>query len=287
MAIQPGRYRIPELALRAKVTRTTVDKWQERYELEKVLVEHEGREVAAYVLDEEKLAKILKDYPALDNGVDDPNTSRVSMGYHSNDNRDSIELNSKIEVLTTQCEDLKVRMQQLQDENQQLKQIVESVRSENVQEKIKSAKLEKDVERLEALNSQLDIRLTEKDDRIENLKDHIESEKSRAESFNNQIRGLNDKLQVVRGNDSAEDMERWMQAAYEKQKQEIAQILADAMYQRGSDSERQQTDAEQLRQENERLQKQAIEAEQKLQEAERVIEQSKKTGLLGRIFGKK
>jgi DNA-binding transcriptional MerR regulator len=84
MPLQPGTYRITELASLAGVTRTTVDKWELRYSLQKTLVEHDNREVAAYILTAENIERLSREYPSISNGVDTGSSTQsqpLSQGY--------------------------------------------------------------------------------------------------------------------------------------------------------------------------------------------------------------
>jgi uncharacterized protein (DUF3084 family) len=116
MSLQPGPYRIGELVSMAKVTRTTVDKWEERYSLEKTFVEYEKRDVAAYVLTEESIARILKDYPSIEKGVETDQHKGLNTGTQPGETSDSRGLKTQVDQLTTQVNSLIEELKTVRDE---------------------------------------------------------------------------------------------------------------------------------------------------------------------------
>ena len=216
----PGEYSFTELGDAFRVSRKTAEAYKDRFKLQYTEVMRNNRPVHGVILTEEDINIIITSTT--------PSMPKFSVPEGRVEPSEGV-VESRRMVEEEVLEGYRNRIEEIQTENSHLKESIDSFRSENMEEKIKSAKLEKDVEKLEALNSQFDIRLREKDQIIETLRAHIESEKSRADSFNNQIRGLNDKLQTTRNSTSNEDIERWMQAAYEKQKHEISQMLTQKL----------------------------------------------------------
>lgn len=216
----PGEYSFTELGEAFRVSRKTAEAYKDRFKLQYKEVIRNNRPVHGVILTSEDINTIISSIT--------PSTPKFSIPEDKPEPTEGV-METRRMVEEEVLEGYRNRIEEIQSDNSQLKELIDSIRSENMNEKIKSAKLEKDVEKLEALNAQLNLRLAEKDQIIETLRAHIESEKSRADSFNNQIRGLNDKLQATRNNSSAEDIERWMQAAYEKQKYEISQMLAQKL----------------------------------------------------------
>jgi hypothetical protein len=141
MPLQPGTYRITELASLANVTRTTVDKWELRYSLQKTLVEHDNREVGAYVLTSENIERLSREYPCLNNGVDTGlsiQSQPLSQGYQLVQ-----------EYQSDQIEELKAR-------NIALEKELEASRSKLSSVEIKCS-------RLEGLLENHNLRLADKD----------------------------------------------------------------------------------------------------------------------------
>ncbi len=216
----PGEYSFTELGETFNVSRKTAEAYKDRFKLEYKELVRNNRSVHGVVLTEDDIEKILSSITPSGQKFLLPEVRVESSGVIPEPRRMVEE-----ELL----DEYRNRLEDIQNENSQLMARLDSFKDENMNEKIKSARLEKDIEKLEALNSQLNIRLEEKDGVIETLRAHIDSEKNRADSFNNQIRGLNDKIQTMRTGTSPADLELWMQSAYEKQKQEVAQMMSQKL----------------------------------------------------------
>lgn len=216
----PGEYSFTELGEIFNVSRKTAEAYKDRFKLEYKELVRNNRSVHGVILTTDDIEKILSSIT--------PSGQRFSLPEVRVDSTEPLSESRRM-AEEQLLDGYRNRLEEIQNENTQLTARFDALKDENMDEKIRSARLEKDIEKLEALNAQLTIRLEEKDSVIETLRAHIDSEKNRADSFNNQIRGLNDKIQTMRSGTSPADLERWMQNAYEKQKQEVAQMMSQKL----------------------------------------------------------
>lgn len=216
----PGEYSFTELGEIFSVSRKTAEAYKDRFKLEYKELVRNNRAVHGVVLTSEDIEKILSSIT--------PSGPKFVLPEGRVESTETVSEPRRM-VDEELLEEYRNRLEVSEDEKNQLKSLLDSLKEQNMNEKIKVARLEKDIEKLEALNAQLSIRLEEKDGVIETLRSHIDAEKSRADSFNNQIRGLNDKIQTMRTGSTPADLERWMQNAYEKQKQEVSQLLSQKL----------------------------------------------------------
>lgn len=206
--LTPGKYRIIELASRCGVSRTTAEKFIQRYDIPETIVSYNGREVAGVELSFEKIETIAKDYPRVLQGNQEgmSNPIETPVIYKEDDNN-------------TLIEDLKERINTAESEKSQALRDVSDKR-------VEIAILEGEVKRLEDIVKQLEARLLDKDALIESSKAEADAQKSRAESFNNQIASYNSLVQYNKG--AASQFEELKQLMLESKSKTVIEVNENA-----------------------------------------------------------
>jgi chromosome segregation ATPase len=229
MLLKSGKYRFAEVAQMFHVSRTTAEKYPERYGAPETTVLYNGREVSGIELTHELIETISKDRDREMQGgfIAKPsqNETLVKEESHGNDAL-IIELRNRINGLENVISQLEEQLQEEREKVSGARDTISELRATVATLEADARASLKELESHSKLVDQYEARLQEKDKTISSLEAQVQSERSKADSFNNQIRGLNDKLQTTRNSSTNGDIERWMEAAYEKQKHEIAQMLA-------------------------------------------------------------
>jgi chromosome segregation ATPase len=179
--LKPGKCRIIELAEECSVSRTTAEKFIDRFSLTETSVLFNGREVAGVDLTEEDIQRIGRDYPRVLKGYEDYNASEVISNlqpYHTTSDALVQELRYRIESLEAENKSLHVSLADW---------------------KVIEAKLSGELEQAKTLNEQLALRLEDKDNLITSLKSEAEAQKLRAETLNNQVATNNAMVQYNKG----------------------------------------------------------------------------------------
>ncbi len=200
MLLKPGKYRFAELAEICGTSRTTAEKFPDRYQLEETQVLYNGREVSGVILDHDKIDRIAQDYPRVLKGMQDQNIPSYVTPPQAISNSNDVLL-----------DELRERIKSLEGEKTQIKDNETDLKVEN-------AGLKSEVEGLKNQIETLKTALSEAQKRAD-------AESTRASGLNNQLGNAHTKLQKLPDTRQIEDFMTNMKSAFEKHIEAVEERL--------------------------------------------------------------
>jgi len=214
MLLKPGKYRFAELAELCGTSRTTAEKFPERYQLEETSVLYNGREVSGVVLDHEKIDRISQDYPRVLKGFKEPEVKSYAT--------QPLSLSNANDPLV---EELRNRIKSFENDISQITSEKTKISNANTQLQIENAGLISD-------KKALDIKVMGLEDRINDLKIALSEAQKRANAaeesakgINNQLANAHAKLQKVPDPKQMDEYMANMQAALDKHMKAVEERL--------------------------------------------------------------
>lgn len=214
MLLKPGKYRFAELAELCGTSRTTAEKFPDRYQLEETQVLYNGREVSGVVLDHEKIDRISQDYPRVAKGV----TEHELKPYAT----------QPLPLLNTNdalVEELRNRIKSLENDISQIDVDKTRIFNVNTQLQIENAGLISDKKILENKVIGLEDQIETLRTALSEAQKRAESEAERAKGFNNQLANAHAKLQKIPDPKQMDDYMSNMQHALDKHMQAVEERL--------------------------------------------------------------